>query len=363
MQKSTGHSIPKGKKTEKKQYRYDDEVEKQLKELLGKLRGKSRENSFDSFKEMNASHKKNYTARVKQIKAREKEKSSIPVKPQNLSPIPPKHKYHSPYSKTNLGMGTEKNLLEKPKPKPKQEKLVKLPSLFLTKPEKELKAVGPLYKIKWFAPDSNFKGKSLELTFQEVLGKGAFATVYEAIDSQAGRSVAVKVFDKRMLKDQSKRKEVQNELDLISKLEHPSIIKLIRTVEDSDKVYIVMENWGKDNLDSYIEAEKLPRSQLFSIFSQLVEAVQYLHAHNVFHRDIKLTNIMIKDGKICLLDFGLSSNSNYTKEFLYCGTPVYMAPEMNNRQGYEGAPVDVWCIGVCIFKALTGKYPFGGRRV
>ena len=203
--------------------------------------------------------------------------------------------------------------------------------------------------------------KSTELKISTVLGKGSFATVYEAFDQIQNLTVAVKIFDKRFLKDQSKRKEVQTELDLISKLDHPCIIKLLRVTEDNEKLYIVTENWGKYNMDGYLAEGKLKRSEFKNVFCQLTEAIGYLHNNNVFHRDIKLSNIMMKEGKICLLDFGLASNSNYTKEFLFCGTPTYMPPEMHIKNGYEGAPVDIWCFGVCLYKALTGKYPFGGK--
>ena len=236
-----------------------------------------------------------------------------------------------------------------------------LPSLFLKLPEAQLSSTQKVYNIKWFASDNEFKGKETDLTIGTILGKGSFATVYEALDRTVNRTVAVKIFDKRMLKDKSKRKEVQDELNIVSKLDHPNIIKLLRVVEDVDKVYIVMDNWGKTSLEESISQATLDKSKSFKLFSQLVDAVQYLHSRNVFHRHIKLTNIMHKDGKICLLDFGLSTSSNYVREFLYCGTPTYMAPEMLNKNGYEGSWIDVWCLGVCIFKGLAGKYPFGGK--
>ena len=233
-----------------------------------------------------------------------------------------------------------------------------LPNLFSKLPQNDL--IGLKYKIKWFAPDSTYKGRSIDLKVGEVLGKGAFATVYEAMDETSNSSVAVKIFDKRMVKDGSKRKEVQAELDLIGKLDHPSVIKLRRVAEDQDKVYIVMDNWGKLTFEDYLREGRLHRLELKLLFGQLVDGVKYLHEHNVFHRDIKLTNIMVKSSKVCLLDFGLATNSQYACEFLYCGTLTYMAPEILAKQGYQGAPVDVWALGVCLFRLLTKKYPFGG---
>lgn len=358
MQKSVvGPKSNDPRNTVKPVYKYDDEVEKQLKELLGKLGGASAHDSTGNSKELNYLNKKILPTRIKKTKEKLHLLKEEPTKVLSKSPKP-KISYASPYSKVNLGVRDPENT--PPEMKIIMPAIDKPSSVFLKKPQSELLAALPLYKIKWFAPDSNFKGKPTELKVSTTLGKGAFATVYEAIDSKLDLVVAVKIFDKRMLKDASKRKEVQNELDLISKLDHPNIVKLLRTVEDSNQLYVVMENWGKHTLESLIKHKKLQASDLFGIFEQLVGAVEYLHEHNVFHRDIKLSNIMLRDGTVCLLDFGLASNSNYTREFLFCGTPVYMAPEMNNRKGYEGAPVDVWCIGVCIFKALTDHFPFGG---
>ena len=330
---------------------YDKEVQDKLRELMSKLNG-SREMSFEGFKEMSSNPKHRSVNRIIKEKSKRKKEQEefVPIKPS------PKVKYASPYSKENLGFKDDFRKLEK-----KKSLIEPLPSLFLKKPEVELKFVAPYYKINWFAPASNYRNKSIDLVIGQELGKGAFATVYEALDSLTGASVAVKVFDKRLLKDQSKRKEVQNELDIISKLNHPSIIKLVRVAEDMDKLYVVMENWGKHNLDDYMKAGLLKQSAVKGLAGQLVSAVSYLHEHNIFHRDIKLTNLMIKDGLLCLLDFGLAANSQYTKEFLFCGTPMYMAPELKCKTGYEGAPVDVWSIGVVIFKMITNKFPFGGK--
>lgn len=361
MQKvdTRGNTVGK-KKTPKDVFRYDDEVEKQLGLLLGKLKAKGKENTFEGLKEMTDHQKKVVSGRVKKQRVKlEKIKQTETSMSPRISSVP-KLKYKSPYSKVNLGViAGEHNSLERKKKMVKQ-KEERLPSLYLKKPEVELKPRIPLYRIKWFAPDSEFKKNATDIQVGSELGKGAFATVYEAIDKKLEQVVAVKIFDKRMLKDASKRKDVQNELDLINKLDHPNIIKLLRIVEDINQVYIVMENWGKYTLHEYIKEIKLSPAEITSIFEQLISAVGYLHSHNIFHRDIKLNNIMVRNGVVCLLDFGLASNSNYTKEFLYCGTAAYMAPEMYLRKGYQGAPVDVWCIGVCIFKVLTGQFPFGG---
>lgn len=330
---------------------YTAEVEAKLKELMGKLQKKP-EASVNTAGE-------NHGAAKTRIKPPSKSPGKFMMPQANMGPPFKLRQEVSSQAQARPKKDFKPKVMITPKPVVKKPEPMPLPSLFLKLPPSELPKA--TYKIKWFAPEHNFKGKFINLKIGAILGKGSFATVYDAYDEDLKQPVAVKIFDKRFLKDKSKRKEVQDELDLISKLNHPSIIKLERVVEDMDKIYIVLENWGRYNLEDYLKEEKLDRSKFKDIFRQLVEAVLYLHGHNVFHRDVKLANVMIKNGKICLLDFGLAANSNYVREFLQCGTPVYMPPEMHSKQGYEGAPIDAWCVAVCIFKALTGKYPFGGR--
>jgi MAP/microtubule affinity-regulating kinase len=101
------------------------------------------------------------------------------------------------------------------------------------------------------------------------------------------------------------------------------------------------------------------------IFRQVVEATYYLHTDvNVVHRDIKLDNILLEEGTrmVKLIDFGFSVLVTDPRQRLkvFCGTPSYMAPEITRKSDYEGAPVDMWAIGVLLYVMLTGAFPFRG---
>ena len=93
--------------------------------------------------------------------------------------------------------------------------------------------------------------------------------------------------------------------------------------------------------------------------------IQYLHSKKIAHRDIKLDNIMVNENyDVKIIDFGFSLfTTNNKKLNLHCGTPSYMAPELVAKKDYLGQPVDVWALGVLLYKMLTGYYPFNGIQL
>lgn len=132
---------------------------------------------------------------------------------------------------------------------------------------------------------------------------------------------------------------------------------------------------------SKIKLKVLPENIIRRIFKGLTRAILYLHeVANVCHRDIKMSNILIEENeKIKLIDFGFSTSFDYSKEgslgkpmvSRLCGTPCYMSPELtkidlgvvNRRSFYNGKAVDVWALGVCLYKMIFGIFPFGGKYI
>ena len=95
------------------------------------------------------------------------------------------------------------------------------------------------------------------------------------------------------------------------------------------------------------------------IFRQVMSAIEYIHALDIFHRDIKLENILIegKTGAVKLIDFGFSCLSK-DKLKIFCGTPSYMSPEIVSKREYFGGPSDIWACGVLLYSLLFGTFPF-----
>ncbi|TDH66988.1 hypothetical protein CCR75_005277 [Bremia lactucae] len=228
------------------------------------------------------------------------------------------------------------------------------------------------------------------LSFVRVLGTGATSKVYEAVETKSGRYVSVKVFDKASMVearrsmvadgqyviekavDRVRRRllKLVSELEIAKSLDHPNIVKYLGAYETSHRICIVQEFVrGSDLLEHLLENGKMPENVAVGVFQQLLSALEYFHHRNIYHRDLKLENVMItKDLKVKLIDFGLSEVVTCPDQPLktVCGTPLYCSPEIlflhtsieAARNGFLGGPADVWSVGVLIFALLTGCAPF-----
>lgn len=217
-------------------------------------------------------------------------------------------------------------------------------------------------KIKWFGQSKDFLKITKILKIGNLLGTGAYAAVFEGLFKPNNELVAVKIFDKNAALDTTKRALIQKEANFLYNMNHPRILKLNYLLEDETKVYFVMEHWGNQTLEKFLEKEEISKKEKKKIFLQILQGVAYLHSNNIYHRDLKLSNIMIKHGSICILDFGLASDSTLEYEYVNCGTPSYMPPEMANTRGYLGGPADIWTLGIIWYKILTGNFPFNGSN-
>ena len=142
-----------------------------------------------------------------------------------------------------------------------------------------------------------------------------------------------------------------------------NIVKIYETFETKKHICIVMEYICAGDLLSYIKKRsKLTETIAKFIFKQIILALQYIHNHNIVHRDIKLDNILIDlDNNIKICDFGVSKKIKKDDVMVeQCGTPAYIAPEILKNRGYNGFGVDVWSAGVVLYAMLSGTVPFKG---
>ena len=160
-------------------------------------------------------------------------------------------------------------------------------------------------------------------------------------------------------------KKIIYETNLMKKLNHKNVTKILEMFEDKKYILIIMEYINGGNLFSFVKKRrKLSEKTAKYLFRQIIEGIKHIHENNIVHRDIKLENILIdvnNNVKIC--DFGIGKILSSNKELLYdqCGTPMYMAPEIflsSKKKGYEGPPVDIWSSGIALYIMLSGTLPF-----
>lgn len=197
----------------------------------------------------------------------------------------------------------------------------------------------------------------------KLLGQGNFAKVYYARDIKNGQNVAIKVIDKEKTLKAGLNEQIKREISVMKLVRHQNVLQLYEVMATKSKIYIVLEYAKGGELFNKVAKGRLKEDIARWIFQQLISAVDCCHSGGVYHRDLKLENLLIdEDGSLKVSDFGLSaiSDSRHQDGLLHtmCGTPAYVAPEVINRRGYDGAKADVWSCGVILYVLLAGHLPF-----
>ena len=199
------------------------------------------------------------------------------------------------------------------------------------------------------------------------LGQGGMATVYLAHDNKFDTNVAIKVLNKEYVHNDNIRKRFIAEARNMFKMSHPNIIKVTDLIDEGDTVAFVMEYIEGETLKEYLDHKgKLSDDEIKTIFSQMLEAVGYVHEQNLVHRDIKPSNFMITPkGQIKLLDFGIAkttdvTSSEYTQTGtgIQMGTPLYMSPEQIKSTKDVTLKSDIYSLGVVLWQMVMGKKPY-----
>ncbi|NXU52245.1 M3K19 kinase, partial [Turnix velox] len=218
-------------------------------------------------------------------------------------------------------------------------------------------------------PGGSFTNKDpIAWTRGEILGKGAYGTVYCGLTSQ-GQLIAVKevILDASyQLTTEKEYQKFHEEVDLLKTLKHVNIVTYLGTCLEDNVLSIFMEFVPGGSISSVINRfGPLPEMVLCKYTKQILQGVAYLHANCVVHRDIKGNNVMLMpNGVVKLIDFGCArrlawaSPSGRQSQLLKSmhGTPYWMAPEVINESGY-GRKSDIWSVGCTVFEMATGKPP------
>ncbi|XP_078438994.1 CBL-interacting protein kinase 21 [Wolffia australiana] len=200
----------------------------------------------------------------------------------------------------------------------------------------------------------------------KTIGEGTFAKVKIAVDMKNGKTVAVKILDKKMVLERSLMHQVEREIGAMKILHHPNIVRIHEVIASKSKIYIVMEYVSGGQLSEKMSCHSImSETEARKYFQQLIDAVDYCHSQGVYHRDLKPENLLIDSrGNLKLSDFGLSALRRPGNLLsTACGSPSYVAPEVIVRKKYDGAAADVWSCGVVLFELLAGFLPFQDRNM
>ncbi|KAL4512617.1 hypothetical protein ABPG72_020454 [Tetrahymena utriculariae] len=198
------------------------------------------------------------------------------------------------------------------------------------------------------------------------IGSGAGSLVVKVKSIKTKKEYAIKVVDKQSQYYKSAYKRLKNEIEIHLDLKHQNIVKMIKSFEDSENLYLVMEYCEGGDLFHYLKHhQKLSEAEAKRITYRLAEGLKYLHDKSIIHRDLKLGNVLLSsDHKVKICDFGLAVrlNGNEQEKNTICGTPNYISPEILNKQPY-GMKIDCWSFGCILYALIVGHPPFQGQDI
>lgn len=212
-------------------------------------------------------------------------------------------------------------------------------------------------------------------TITALLGHGGMAAVYRAHDTALHRDIAIKVLYPQYVADKTLVERFQREAITAAGLDHPHIVPIYDVGEQDGVVFIAMRLFSGPSLQDMLNQHgTLTQAELLPVLEQVASALDYAHARNIVHRDIKPGNILLefpsatpepsslRNATAHLADFGIAKvrdTPGLTTTGALIGTPDYMAPEQIGNRPVDGR-ADIYALGMLVFRALTGQRAFSG---
>lgn len=206
------------------------------------------------------------------------------------------------------------------------------------------------------------------------VGRGSMATVFVADDLRTGGRVAIKVLDPRLVASLTVER-FHREIAILQRLSHPRIVPLLASGEVGEGLgrlglcYYIMPFEGETLGSRLAEVGPLPLEEVRRLAADLGEAIDYAHREGIVHRDVKPDNVLLREGRGLLCDFGIAravvaaGGERISSSGVVIGTAGYLSPEQAAGRNDIDGRVDVYGMGCVLYEMLTGEMPFTGPSV
>ncbi|CAJ1410925.1 unnamed protein product [Effrenium voratum] len=208
--------------------------------------------------------------------------------------------------------------------------------------------------------DTNLTFQDLE--FVRVIGRGGFGVVKMVRAKKTGVRYALKCVRKRDVVEKNVQDALVSELSILKEVDHPFIIKFVRSFRNKTHVYFLMELVsGGELLDALDSLGLLKYNQALFYTGCITLALEFLHARRIAYLDLKSENCLIdQQGYLKIIDFGIARRITNTRYGPLKGTPMFMAPEMILGKGHTTV-ADLWSLGICLYEFVIGNFPFASN--
>jgi DNA-binding response OmpR family regulator/tRNA A-37 threonylcarbamoyl transferase component Bud32 len=197
------------------------------------------------------------------------------------------------------------------------------------------------------------------------IGSGGMSDVFLATRERDEQQVVLKVLDMRSEKKRHLLSRFIQEYNLVSRIEHPNVVRIFDQGITEDHAFIAMEYMDGGDLRALVKSRPAPE-QVLDLVLQAAKALQAIHEHGIVHRDLKPENLMMRsDGSVALADFGIAkgeTSAHLTHHDHIVGTPYYISPEQAST-GRVDARSDLYSLGVILYEMLVGSKPYRGSTI